>query len=104
MSIVLSLYLNKFGYGLRGYSHRECYRASDRKESTERRRVEVDNKEPADGQMVLVQSVVFCQQMNFDYIVDKINIDYSHRELFMRVAKDKSDVLYIESVKQGCKI
>jgi hypothetical protein len=28
--------------------------------------------------------------MNFDYIVDKMNIDYSHRELFMRVKKDNS--------------
>jgi hypothetical protein len=42
--------------------------------------------------------------MNFDYIVDKINIDYSHRELFMRVAKDNSDILYVETVKQGCEI
>jgi hypothetical protein len=42
--------------------------------------------------------------MNFDYIVDKINIDYSYRELFMRVAKDNSDILYIETVKQGCEI
>jgi hypothetical protein len=41
---------------------------------------------------------------NFDYIVDKINIDYSHRELFMRVAKDNLNILYIEIVKQGCKI
>jgi hypothetical protein len=24
---------------------------------------------------------------NFDYIVDKIKIDYSHRELFIRVKK-----------------
>jgi hypothetical protein len=30
--------------------------------------------------------------MNFDYIVDKINIDYSHRELFMRVAKDSLNI------------
>jgi hypothetical protein len=38
---------------------------------------------------------------NFDYIVDKINIDYSHREIFMRAAKDNLNILYIETVKQG---
>jgi Zn-finger domain-containing protein len=27
---------------------------------------------------------------NFGHIVDKMNIDYSHRELFMKVKKDKS--------------
>jgi hypothetical protein len=31
-SIVLSLYLTKFGYSLGGYSHRERCRAPDRKE------------------------------------------------------------------------
>jgi hypothetical protein len=39
--------------------------------------------------------------MNFDYIVDKIKIDYSHRELFMRVKKDNSIISCIEIVKQG---
>jgi hypothetical protein len=52
MFIVLSLYPKKFGYSLGGYSHRERYHAPDRNKSTERRRVEVDNKEPAGGQMV----------------------------------------------------
>jgi hypothetical protein len=52
MSIVLSLYPKKFGYSLGGYSHRKRYRAPDRKKSTERKGVEVDNKEPAGGQMV----------------------------------------------------
>jgi hypothetical protein len=52
MSIVLSLYPNFFGYSLGGYSHRERYRAPDRKKSTERRGVEADNKELAGGQMV----------------------------------------------------
>jgi hypothetical protein len=42
----------KFSYSLGGYSHREHYRAPDRKKSIERRRVEVGNKEPAGGQMV----------------------------------------------------
>jgi hypothetical protein len=43
----------KFGYSLEGYSHRERYRAPDRKKSTkERRGVEADNKEPTSGQMV----------------------------------------------------
>jgi hypothetical protein len=37
MSIFLSLYLNFFGYSLGGYSHRERYRAPDRKKSTEER-------------------------------------------------------------------
>jgi hypothetical protein len=41
---------------------------------------------------------------NFDYIVDKIKIDYSHRELFMRVKKDNSIISCIETVKQGCDI
>jgi hypothetical protein len=36
--------------------------------------------------------------MNFGYIVDKMNINYSHRELFMRVNKDKSKNLYIDVV------
>jgi hypothetical protein len=35
MSIILSLYPKKFGYSLRGYSHRERCRAPDRKKSTE---------------------------------------------------------------------
>jgi hypothetical protein len=42
--------------------------------------------------------------MNFGYIVDKMKIDYSHRELFMRVKEDNSKILYIESVKQGREI
>jgi hypothetical protein len=42
--------------------------------------------------------------MTFDYIVDKINIDYSHRELFVRVKKDNSNILYIEIVKQDNEI
>jgi hypothetical protein len=38
-----------FGYSLGGYSHRERYRAPDRKKSTkERRRVEAGNKEKID--------------------------------------------------------
>jgi hypothetical protein len=41
---------------------------------------------------------------NFDYIIDKIKIDYSHRELFMRVKKDNSKNLYIGTVKQGYEI
>jgi hypothetical protein len=42
----------KFGYSLGGYSHREHCRAPDRKKSKERREVEVDDKEPADGHVV----------------------------------------------------
>jgi hypothetical protein len=43
----------KFGYSLGGYSHRERCRAPDRKKSREERReVEVDDKEPVDGQVV----------------------------------------------------
>jgi hypothetical protein len=41
---------------------------------------------------------------NFNYIVDKINIDYSHREIFMKAAKDNSNILYIEIVKQGYEV
>jgi hypothetical protein len=41
---------------------------------------------------------------NFDYIVDKIKIDYSHQELFMRIKKDNSIISGIETVKQGCDI
>jgi hypothetical protein len=51
MSIVLSLYPKKFSFNLGGYSHRERCRAPDIKKLTERRRGEVDNKEPAGGQM-----------------------------------------------------
>jgi hypothetical protein len=52
-----------------------------------------------------ISIIVFISSTtNFDYIVDKIHIDYSHREIFMRVAKDKSNILYIETVKQGCEI
>jgi hypothetical protein len=46
----------------------------------------------------------FVNKRTFDYIVDKIKIDYSHRELLMRVKKDNSNILYIETVKQGCDI
>jgi hypothetical protein len=43
----------KFGYSLGGYSHRERCRAPDRKKSTEERiKVEVDDKELVDGQVV----------------------------------------------------
>jgi hypothetical protein len=50
MSIFLSLYPKKFGYSLKGYSHRESCRAPDRKKSTEERReVEANDKEPAGG-------------------------------------------------------
>jgi hypothetical protein len=43
----------KFSYSLGGYSHRECYRAPNRKKSTEgRREVEVDDKESVDGHVV----------------------------------------------------
>jgi hypothetical protein len=43
----------KFGYSLGGYSHRERYRAPDKKKSTEEKReVEVDDREPVDGQVV----------------------------------------------------
>jgi hypothetical protein len=43
----------KFGYSLERYSHRERYRAPDRKKSTEgKREGEVDDKEPADGHVV----------------------------------------------------
>jgi hypothetical protein len=49
----LSLYPKKFGYSLGGYSHRERYRAPDRKKSTEEEReVEADDKEPVGGQVV----------------------------------------------------
>jgi hypothetical protein len=41
--------------------------------------------------------------MNFDYIVDKIKIDYSHRELFMKVKKDNSNILYIEQSNKAAK-
>jgi hypothetical protein len=41
---------------------------------------------------------------NFDFIVDKIKIDYSHRELFMSYLKNNSNILYISTVKQGCDI
>jgi hypothetical protein len=52
MFIFLRLYPKKFGYSLRGYSHRERYRAPDRKKSIEERReVEANDKEPAGGQV-----------------------------------------------------
>jgi hypothetical protein len=45
--------LEKIGYSLGGYSHRERCHAPDRKKLTEERReVEVDDKEPVDGQVV----------------------------------------------------
>jgi hypothetical protein len=37
-------------------------------------------------------------------MVDKMKIDYSHRELFMRVKKDNSIISRIKIVKQGCNI
>jgi hypothetical protein len=39
---------------------------------------------------------------NFGYIANKMNIDYSHWELFIKRITQKK--LYIESVKQGCEI
>jgi hypothetical protein len=42
-----------FGYSLRGYSHRECCRAPDRKKSTKgRREVEDGDKEQVEGHEV----------------------------------------------------
>jgi hypothetical protein len=53
MTIFLSLYPKKFGYSLGGYSHRERYRAPDRKKSTkEKWEIEANNKEPAGRQVV----------------------------------------------------
>jgi hypothetical protein len=53
MSIFLSLYPKKFGYSLRGYSHRERCHAPDRKKSTEERwEIEANDKEPAGRQVV----------------------------------------------------
>jgi hypothetical protein len=52
-----------------------------------------------------ISIIVFISSTtNFDYIVDKININYSHRELFMKAAKDNSNILYIEKVKNGCEV
>jgi hypothetical protein len=34
----------------------------------------------------------FSSAKNFDFIVDKIKIDYSHRELFMRSLENKKIV------------
>jgi hypothetical protein len=48
--------------------------------------------------------VYILSTTNFDYIVDKIKIDYSHRELFVRVKKDNSIISSIKIVKQGCDI
>jgi hypothetical protein len=43
----------KFGYSLEGYSHRERYRAPDRKKSTKGRgEVEAGDKEQVDGHKV----------------------------------------------------
>jgi hypothetical protein len=66
--------------------------------------VEANDKEPTGGQSGLGAIGYISSTTNFDYIVDKIKIDYSHRELFMRVKKDNSNILYIEIVKQGCEI
>jgi hypothetical protein len=42
---------------------------------------------------------------NFHFIVNKIKIDYSHRELVMRSLEIKnSNILYILTFKQGCDI
>jgi hypothetical protein len=52
-----------------------------------------------------ISIIVFISStMNFNYIVDKINIDYSHGKIFMKAAKDNSNILYIETVKQGCEV
>jgi hypothetical protein len=58
------------------------------------------DEKPVGGQVIGYIS----STTNFDYIVDKIKIDYSHRELFMRVKKDNSIISSIETVKQGCDI
>jgi hypothetical protein len=50
MSVFLSLYPKKFGYNLRGYSHRERCRAPDRKKLTEEIwEIEDNDKEPTGG-------------------------------------------------------
>jgi hypothetical protein len=52
-----------------------------------------------------ISIIVFISSTtNFDYIVDKINIDYSHREIFMKTSKNNSNIIYIETVKQGCEV
>jgi hypothetical protein len=71
LSILLSLYPKNFSYSLGGYSHRERCRSPDRKKST---------KEKA---------------RNFGSIANKINIDYSHWEIFMKVKEDKFGKLHI---------
>jgi hypothetical protein len=103
MSIVLSLYPEKFGYSLGGYSHRERCRAPDRKKLVKKRMKKLRRKNY--WRMRDISIIVFISSTtNFDYIVNKINIAYSHREIFMKAAKDNSDILYIETVKQGCEI
>jgi hypothetical protein len=106
MTIVFCAYTRKkkIGYSLGGYSHRESCRAPDSNKSTERRRVEVDNKETSWWTNGLGAIGCISSAMNFDYTVDKINVDYSHRELFTRVVKYNSDILYTKLVKQGCEI
>jgi hypothetical protein len=53
MSIFFEPIPEKFSYSLGGYSHRERYRAPDRKKSIEERReVEADDNEPVGGQVV----------------------------------------------------
>jgi hypothetical protein len=54
------------------------------------REVEADDKRTSWWTSGLGAIGCISSAMNFDYIVDKINIDYSHRELFMRVKKDNS--------------
>jgi hypothetical protein len=64
LSILLSLYPKYLAISSGGYSYRERYRTPDRKKSTKER--------------------------NFGYIANKINIDYSRREIFMKAKKDNS--------------
>jgi hypothetical protein len=39
--------------------------------------------------MKKAQLTTFRRQQNFDFIIDKIKIDYSHRELFMSYLKEQ---------------
>jgi hypothetical protein len=70
----LSLYPKNFGYSLGGYSHREK---------------EVDRKKTKrySGAIDYLSSAT-----NFDFIVNKIKIDYSHWELFMKLSKGTTQI------------
>jgi hypothetical protein len=92
LSIFLSLYPIFFGYSL-GATPIGSAVAHPIERSRQKGRREVETGDKGKSWWTWDLGIIGClsSARNFGYIADKINLDYSHRELFMKVKKDNSN-------------